>query len=297
MNLNRGIIPPLLVFLVLLVITGAFAQRTESSKTVLGVIAPIFPPAFLTFYLIMLLIFGKTIIDALAAFFAAAPKDAHHTSGLWFFASLIAVLLVTITIVVLMRTSPATLFGVLNAIQETVIIFRSAVSFSQFSVGRNQTPSAQMLFLTYYSFFAFGAIVTTSAILLLAGFRRAVAFNREDSNLGYAVPEKAAEIVGRAVTTLQSGADYQDVIIACYKQMCIILAHGGLEIGLTQTAREFAEQVCRKLRIGKEAVRGLTFLFEEARYSQHSVGNDKRSTALSQLASLKRELTRVDRII
>jgi len=290
MNLKRGLVS-FVIFVVLLLLTGTFAQHTESGKTVLGVVAPTLPPAFLTLYLILLLLFSTTIIDALAAFFMAAVRKTHRESSLWLLPSLVAVLCITVIIVLLIRTSPTTLMSVLITFQEAVAILRN-VGNSQLS-GRTQM-SNQMLFLSYYTFFAFGGIVIISVVLLLTAFHRAVSFSREDANVGYdEVQEKAIEIVGKAVTTLKSGADYQDVIIACYKQMCTLLAVVGLEIQLTQTASEFANQVCQKLRIGKESVRGLTFLFEEARYSHHSVGNDKRSTAISLLASLKHELARV----
>jgi hypothetical protein len=72
--------------------------------------------------------------------------------------------------------------------------------------------------------------------------------------------------------------------------MCRLLAEIGLEIGLAQTPREFALQASKKLRFGKEAVNTLTFLFEEARYSQHSLGDDKRSIAISQLTTLQNAL-------
>jgi hypothetical protein len=105
------------------------------------------------------------------------------------------------------------------------------------------------------------------------------------------VKQKATEVVSRTVRMLEAGNNYQETILACYRQMCILLGEIGLEIGLAQTPREFALQASEKLRFGKEAVNTLTFLFEEARYSRHFLGDDKRRLAITQLTTLENELT------
>jgi hypothetical protein len=76
--------------------------------------------------------------------------------------------------------------------------------------------------------------------------------------------------------------------------MCAILSDRGFLISPTQTAREFGENVSRKLELGGASVSGLTFLFEEARYSDHLIEDQKRHLAMDYLNSLERVLTSVD---
>ena len=75
--------------------------------------------------------------------------------------------------------------------------------------------------------------------------------------------------------------------------MCEMLSREGLNIRLDETAREFSAEASSKLRLGSDAVRSLTFLFEEARYSAHDIEEEKRTAALSELEILERALARI----
>ena len=283
---NRIII---LLFIVLLIMTGAFTQQTESAKATLGVLAPFLPPAFLTFYLIILLVFSRTIIDAVSNFFVVGPSGPRPGSSL--LTSLLFFLFVVITIVAVMRGNPSAVIAFLGAIQQAAALFSSATQLYPASTVKASTGTAQLLFLMYYSLIAFVSIFVISLSFLLIAFRRGVITNRTEAvTPGDTVKRKATAVVRNTVRLLMSGNNYQETILDCYRQMCTLLAEIGLEIGLAQTPREFALQASKKLRFGKEAVNTLTFLFEEARYSQHSLGDDKRSVAISQLSTLENEL-------
>ncbi|HUO42202.1 MAG TPA: DUF4129 domain-containing protein [Methylomirabilota bacterium] len=283
---NRIII---LLFIVLLIMTGAFTQQTESAKATLGVLAPFLPPAFLTFYLIILLVFSRTIIDAVSNFFVVGPSGPRPGSSL--LTSLLFFLFVVITIVAVMRGNPSAVIAFLGAIQQAAALFSSATQLYPASTVKASTGTAQLLFLMYYSLIAFVSIFVISLSFLLIAFRRGVITNRTEAvTPGDTVKRKATAVVRNTVRLLMSGNNYQETILDCYRQMCTLLAEIGLEIGLAQTPREFALQASKKLRFGKEAVNTLTFLFEEARYSQHSLGDDKRAVAISQLSTLENEL-------
>ena len=278
----------LLLFVVLLIMTGAFTQQAGSTRVTPGLLAPFLPAAFLTFYLIMLLAFSRTIIEAITNFFVVGPSGPRPGSNL--FTSLLFFLFVVIAIVALMRSNPSAMIGFLGAIQQAAILFTSATQFHPASTNTS-TASTQTLFLTYYSIIALGSIFIISLSILLIAFRRGVISNRSEAAAPVdMIKEKATKVVRRTVRMLESGNNYQETILACYKQMCTLLAEIGLEIGLAQTPREFALQASKKLQFGKGAVNTLTFLFEEARYSQHSLGPDKRSIAISQLTTLENEL-------
>jgi hypothetical protein len=73
--------------------------------------------------------------------------------------------------------------------------------------------------------------------------------------------------------------------------MCEVLSGRGFIIRADQTAREFASTVSKKLSLGNDAVKGLTFLFEEARYSDHVINDDQRRLAVNKLGSLENALS------
>lgn len=277
-----------LAFLVLLTMTGAFTQQTGAGKTTLSLLAPFLPPAFLTFYLIVLLVFSKTIIEAITNFFVIGPSGPRPGSSL--LTSLFFFLFVVITIVAIVRVNPNIVITFLGAIQQVATLFTSATQFRATSTIENSATSTQTIFLISYSLIVFVSIFVISLTFLLVAFRRGVISNRRAVTSGGVIKQKATEVIRRTLTMLEAGNNYQETILACYRQMCVLLAEVGLEIGLAQTPREFAQLSSGKLRFGKEAVNTLTFLFEEARYSQHSVGDDKRTKAISQLTILQNEL-------
>jgi len=272
--------------------TGAFTHQIGSRNVTLGLLGPILPPAFLTFYLILILVFSKSIIEAITNFFVIGPSGPRKGNNL--FISLLFFLFITIVIAILSRSNPAVLLAFLGALQQAATLFTSAtrISHSQTAWTSNVMMSAtQSSFLIYYSFIVFGAIFVVSLTYILIAFHRGVVSNRSDVIVpGYIAKEKATEIVRRTVKMLESGRNYHDTILDCYRQMCILLGETGLMIGSEQTAREFSLQASNKLQFGREAVQVLTFLFEEARYSQHSLDDRKRSLAISQLRTLEREL-------
>jgi hypothetical protein len=269
--------------------TGTFTQQTGSSNATPGLLAPFLPPAFLTFYLIVLLTFSKSIIEAITNFFVMGPTQPRRGSNL--FTSLLFFFFITITIVALIESNPTAVIAVFSVIQQAAILFTSATQFHSASTIKSAVASTQTLFLICYSFVAFGLIFVVSLTFLLIAFRRGVISNRSEEVIpGDTIKQKATEVVRRTVRMLESGNNYQETILACYRQMCTLLAEFGVEIGLAETAREFALQASEKLQFGKEAVNTLTFLFEEARYSRHSLDDVKRSTAISQLTTLENEL-------
>jgi len=171
-----------------------------------------------------------------------------------------------------------------------------------FAVGGNTTsPTFQLSpliggFLPIAAFTDYVIVVSAlifvmSCIILLAGLRRAITARENASDDSEVVLKmEAAEVVQQTISRLETTKEYHEIILQCYKRMCKALANAGLDVEPTQTAREFAESVSTKLRVGNEAVRGLTFLFEEARYSDHEILEAKRAEALKRLESLQRAL-------
>jgi len=101
------------------------------------------------------------------------------------------------------------------------------------------------------------------------------------------------QAVQQARAKLKASEKYYETILDCYKQMCRVLSDSGHSIRPTETPREFAQSVSKKLELGTDSVLGLTFLFEEARYSNHRIGDEKKELAVNYLGSLEQVLLSV----
>ncbi len=102
--------------------------------------------------------------------------------------------------------------------------------------------------------------------------------------------EELMEKIDMAMRDLEDGKEVQDVIIRAYDEMCRVLARKGVKGEKSMTPREFQETVIEQTGIAPEPVKRLTSLFEEAKYSSHPIGNDKRKEALLALGEFKKEM-------
>jgi hypothetical protein len=272
---------------VILVLTGA-AVGSAPSSPMLGVVAPVIIPALLTWYLLMILAYGGRIIEILAAFLVLRPlKETRQTQSM--LATVLAWVIVIALAVVIIR--PEIMQSLAGAFQQAAEVFSSSANVlsqtNQAGVESNPSPSNVVLY--YYAILVFGAILVVSFSLFLGGLRKAYTEIRAQSG-EHRLREDVLGVVKSTRAKLEARDRYPDAIIECYQQMCEILSRRGHEIGPAQTAREFAEHVSGKLDLATDLVKGLTFLFEEARYSDHQIGDEKRSIALNYLYSLEHAL-------
>jgi hypothetical protein len=229
------------------------------------------------------------ILEVLAAFFVSRPKEEGHQRSL--LATVIAYAIVIGLVLVLLRSGLPQ--SVLRALQQAAAFFSAGnrtLSIPQAKVASN--PSSMIILLSYYSILMFVVILLVSFSLFVLGFHKAFNYAPEFPSVdkGKQLRREALEVVQEALTELKATNGYHETILKCYKQMCKILSDKGFTIGLAQTPREFAYSISEKLRLGSEPVKGLTFLFEEARYSGHPIDDDKRALAVSELDSLERAL-------
>ncbi len=276
-----------LVFVIVLL--TAFAVGREPQKLVLGALAPLIVPTILTLYFLVILAYGKVIMDILAVFLLSRPQRAGHHGNL--LATIIGWAIVMGVLVLLVRSGVAE--RMIKIIQESAATLTSAaLSSLNLPESNTSTPSSMNLMLYYYTVLVFGGVVVLSMILFVGGLHRAARFAREEIQFHARdqVKKETLQVVRQAVTELRSSNDYGEIIIKCYKEMINVLSRHGLVTTANETAREFAGIVSGKLRLGSEAVRGLTFLFEEARYSDHKMDDAKRLLALGQLSCLENSL-------
>ncbi|MGD0176250.1 MAG: DUF4129 domain-containing protein [Candidatus Bathyarchaeia archaeon] len=273
----------------ILILTVSVVGAVPKSP-VLGGLAPVLILTIMTWYLIVLIVNRDQIIAALAAMFKLQREPKPRETNFWLTVAAYAALF-GLGIIAIWTGLPQ---RILTRLQGMAVIGISGIGNT--SAPRPQLgPIAGLLPTTpilYYGILITGAIVAVSFTLILGGIRlayRARGMRFIDSQVE--VKEQAAELVQETITSLKSTMKYHEIILQCYKRMCEVLSSAGLEPASEETAREFAENISSKLQIGKEAVTGLTFLFEEARYSNHEISEEKRITALSHLQFLQQALS------
>jgi hypothetical protein len=273
----------------ILILTVSVVGAVPKSP-VLGGLAPVLILTIMTWYLIVLIVDRDQIIAALAAMFKLQREPTPRETNFWLTVAVYAALF-GLGIIAIWTGLPQRILTRLQGMVVTGIYGLGNTSALRPQLGpiAGLIPTTPIL---YYGILITVAIVAVSLTLILGGIRlayRARGMRFIDSQVE--VKEQAAELVQETITSLKSTMKYHEIILQCYKRMCEVLSNAGLEAASEETAREFAESISSKLQIGKEAVTGLTFLFEEARYSDHEISEEKRITALSHLQFLQQALS------
>lgn len=131
------------------------------------------------------------------------------------------------------------------------------------------------------------AYLLVFAFIFFRRFYRTVAYEEPASGGGR---RALARAVQTAIADLQAGEEFRVAVLRCYKTMVLLFEGHGTEQRPSQTAREFEEEALHAWGVPVESVDGLTSLFEEARYSQHAIGERQRDAAIECLASIRRDL-------
>lgn len=100
----------------------------------------------------------------------------------------------------------------------------------------------------------------------------------------------AAHAVSTALSELQLGGDVRAVILACYQRFCSFLGMRGLTEQDTLTPWELEDLAVTQLAVTPESAESLTSLFEEARYSEHALGEGDRDRAVRSLERIQADL-------
>lgn len=102
--------------------------------------------------------------------------------------------------------------------------------------------------------------------------------------------EDARTVLGDAVGRLHAGEDPRSTIIRAYQQMCLLVQVGKLGDEPFLTPREFARQAVDKLGWERAPLEDLTLLFEEARYSDHVLGEVQKERAVASFERVREGL-------
>lgn len=141
---------------------------------------------------------------------------------------------------------------------------------------------------TYNSFTLIGvlAFVIIIMIPLVRYLKGQGTFTKDKPPPG---PLEQVEVLDQAILDIGYGTgDLRETILRAYYEMCRLIPSAVDHEALTP--REFAELSVKDLGWPEKAVRGLTEVFEVARYSHHDLGDEDRAKALRCLAEIKEKV-------
>jgi hypothetical protein len=92
------------------------------------------------------------------------------------------------------------------------------------------------------------------------------------------------------IDDLRRERDPRRAVIAAYARMEQLLGAHGVPRHPAEAPLEYLARVLLELEVGEQAVRKLTSLFEEAKFSDHELGSDRRDEAISALVDVRDSL-------
>jgi hypothetical protein len=104
------------------------------------------------------------------------------------------------------------------------------------------------------------------------------------------VAEDVAETIGEAIDDLEAEPDARRAVIAAYARMEGVLARNGLRRTASETPTEYLRRILLGLTTRVEAVRRLTTLFEQAKFSDHAIDGGMKREAIDALRSIRDDL-------
>ncbi len=136
-------------------------------------------------------------------------------------------------------------------------------------------------------------LIVATLVLVLWAIRRHDRPIHADKPPEQASPSLAQELaaaVDESLDDLRSERDPRRAVIAAYARMERIFAQHGLPRRDVEAPYEYAGRVLRELGLGAGAVRGLTHLFELARFSHHEIRALMQEQAIAALIAIREEL-------
>jgi hypothetical protein len=104
------------------------------------------------------------------------------------------------------------------------------------------------------------------------------------------VADDVAETIGEAIDDLESEPDARRAVIAAYARMENVLARNGLRRRASETPTEYLRRILLGLTTRVEAVRRLTALFEQAKFSDHAIDGRMKQEAIDALRAIRDDL-------
>ena len=99
-----------------------------------------------------------------------------------------------------------------------------------------------------------------------------------------------AQAVDESLDDLRAEPDSRKAVIAAYARLERVLAAHGLPRDPAEAPLEYLGRILAQLSVSDRAVRALTDLFEEAKFSQHAVGPEMKEQAIEALQTVRDDL-------
>lgn len=186
-------------------------------------------------------------------------------------------------------------FGVMGVLLLLWPRIAESVSRSHTQGTANPNASANVTVFPTVSGIPLGVFLAAAVLVSLIAI---AIFFHVGSNLIRPPPENlrrtprrvAARAVQAAIDELRLGGDVREAILACYARFCALLGARGLTAQEALTPREIETLAVQRLAVSGESSDALTSLFEEARYSEHALGDADRDRAVRSLERIRRDL-------
>lgn len=136
------------------------------------------------------------------------------------------------------------------------------------------------------------ALVTALLVLLAVGgwWYAGRARKRARGELREGLATAVARAVDESLDDLRAEPDPRRAVIAAYARLEIVLAAHGLPRLPAEAPFEYLARMLAELEVGEAAARGLTDLFERAKFSQHAVGPEMKEQAIVALETVRDQL-------
>ncbi len=108
--------------------------------------------------------------------------------------------------------------------------------------------------------------------------------------LAQTVAEDFAASIGDAIDDLESEPDARRAVIAAYARMETVLARNGLKRRPSETPVEYLRRILLGLTSRGDSVSRLTSLFEQAKFSRHSIDGAMKQDAIGALREIRDDL-------
>jgi hypothetical protein len=115
--------------------------------------------------------------------------------------------------------------------------------------------------------------------------RTAIPLDREQT-----VAEDFAASIGDAIEDLENEPDARRAVIAAYARMETVLARNGLKRRPSETPVEYLRRILLGLTSRGDSVSRLTSLFEQAKFSRHTIDDAMKQDAIGALREIRDDL-------
>lgn len=144
-----------------------------------------------------------------------------------------------------------------------------------------------------FEWIVFWVAIVGLALTVLAAYiahRRSKRRTAVPLDRGGGVAEELAATMSESIDDLEAEPDARRAVIAAYARMEAVLARNGLRRRPSETPLEYLRRILLGLTARADAVRQLTSLFEQAKFSRHDIDEAMKQGAIDALRTIRDDL-------